>query len=77
MHSKEKPTQRQSQVLAWIGKFIQKNGYSPTVREIGNGMGISSPNGVKCHLSALTRKGLIRCAMQNGRALGRTMEVIG
>ena len=50
-------TSRQAQVL----DFISANShlYGPTVREIATAMGISSPNGVLCHLAALERKGKI------------------
>lgn len=53
-----KLTARQAEVL----EFITRNAYlyGPTVREIAAGIGVSSPNGVVCHLKALERKGLIR-----------------
>lgn len=53
-----KLTARQAEVL----DFITRNAcmYGPTVREIAAGIGVSSPNGVVCHLKVLERKGLIR-----------------
>ena len=53
-------TPRQAVVLDFVRRFIFSNGYSPTVREIGLGLDISSPNGVTCHLRALEQKGAIR-----------------
>ena len=53
-----KPTARQAEVLAFITTNARMVG--PTVRGIAAGIGVSSPNGVVCHLKALEKKGLIR-----------------
>jgi repressor LexA len=52
-------TERQREVYDFIKEKIEERGYGPTVREIGANFGISSPNGVMCHLKALEKKGLI------------------
>ncbi len=52
-------TQRQRQVLDFIGKYIGEHGYPPTMREIGGHFGFVWP-AAKGHLSALERKGFIR-----------------
>jgi repressor LexA len=52
-------TDRQREIYEFIRKKIEQRGYGPTVREIGEGFGIKSPNGVMCHLKALEKKGLI------------------
>lgn len=52
-------TDRQAQVLAWISRYIDDHGYSPTIREMCVALGIRSPNGVVCHLEPLRRKGYI------------------
>ena len=52
-------TKRQKHVYEFIRDKIRNRGYGPTVREIGENFGISSPNGVMCHLKALEKKGLI------------------
>lgn len=52
-------TRRQREVYEFVRDKIQNRGYGPTVREIGEQFGISSPNGVMCHLKALEKKGLI------------------
>lgn len=44
-------------------------GYGPTVREIGAGFKIKSPNGVMCHLKALEKKGLITRESHMSRAI--------
>lgn len=60
-------TARQQEVLAWIR--ANSRIYSPTVREIAKALGISSPNGVVCHLRALERKGVIRRAARSSRGI--------
>jgi repressor LexA len=52
-------TDRQREIYEFIRERIERRGYGPTVREIGEGFGIKSPNGVMCHLKALEKKGLI------------------
>src|SRR5262245_48099137 len=52
-------TDRQREIYEFIRDKIDSRGYGPTVREIGEGFGIKSPNGVMCHLKALEKKGLI------------------
>src|SRR5437667_7435513 len=52
-------TQRQKDIYEFIRDKIESRGYGPTVREIGLGFDIKSPNGVMCHLKALEKKGLI------------------
>jgi len=49
-------TQRQQDILDFIESFMQKRGYPPTLREIGNEFGISSTNGVRVNLAALEKK---------------------
>ena len=56
----KKLTPRQSQVFTFIKKQIRKDGYPPTLREIGEALGIRSTNGVNDHLKALERKGYIQ-----------------
>lgn len=53
-------TKRQRDVLDFITEMIQKKGSPPTIREIGHMFKISSTNGVRAILSALTQKGYIR-----------------
>ena len=51
---------RQRQILEFIGEFIKKNGYSPTLLEIGKAMKLSSPATIHEHLKSLEKKGVIR-----------------
>jgi repressor LexA len=52
--------------------MINSRGYGPTVREIGEVLGISSPNGVMCHLRALVKKGKITRIANRSRAIELT-----
>jgi SOS-response transcriptional repressor LexA len=52
-------TSRQREALDFIKSCIASRGYPPTLREIGEHMGIRSTNGVHDHLKALERKGYI------------------
>ena len=65
----QKLTQRQEMVLDFIQFSITDRGYPPTLREIGNHMGIRSTNGVNDHLRALERKGYLAREDMKSRAL--------
>ena len=51
---------RQRQIVDFIAQYIQKNGYSPTLKEIAGSIGVSSLATVHEHLQALVRKKIIR-----------------
>ncbi len=53
-------TRRQKEVLDFISETTEKNGFPPTIREIGKKFRIASTNGVRAILSALSAKGYIR-----------------
>src|SRR6266404_4446281 len=62
-------TDRQREIYDFIRDKIESRGYGPTVREIGLGFDIKSPNGVMCHLKALEKKGLIKREGFSARAI--------
>ena len=62
-------TARQQQALDFISHCLQERGYPPTLREIGEHMGIRSTNGVNDHLKALERKGYLVREELKSRAL--------
>lgn len=62
-------TERQREIYDFIKDKIESRGYGPTVREIGLGFDIRSPNGVMCHLKALEKKGLIKREGFSARAI--------
>lgn len=53
-------TERQQAVLAFLQKYIAREGYSPSEREIARGLGTKWTRGVQLHLAALEEKGFIR-----------------
>lgn len=65
-------TDRQKEILNFIQKFLQVNGYPPTIREIGREFGISSTFGVKRHLDALVKKGYLTIGNNLSRGLSLT-----
>src|SRR5271165_1592301 len=65
-------TERQREIYEFIREKIEDRGYGPTVREIGLGFDIKSPNGVMCHLKALEKKGLIKRTGFQARAIQLT-----
>ncbi len=53
-------------ILEFVNQFIQENGYSPSVREIGAAVGLRSTASVSYHLQALQNKGLIQVPAAKG-----------
>jgi len=51
---------RQRQILDFISQYIQKNGYSPTLQQIADALGVSSLATVHEHLSAMAKKKVIK-----------------
>lgn len=51
---------RERQLLDFITQFIQRYGYAPTLKEIGESMGIHSPATVHEHVDRLRQKGFIK-----------------
>jgi len=60
---------RQRQVLEFLRTTVSERGYPPSVREIGEALGLSSPSTVHSHLSALVRAGYIRKDPSKPRAI--------
>jgi len=58
---------KSEQILNFVSRFIQENGYSPSVREIGAGVGLRSTASVSYHLKALQDKGLLMGGESKGR----------
>jgi hypothetical protein len=66
------PTKRQIEVLRLIAQHVQDRGFPPSLRELGRMMGVTWGNGVRDHLLALQRKGLIARDV-SGRSRGITL----
>ena len=54
-------------IMDYVNDFIQENGYSPSVREIGAAVGLRSTASVSYHLQALQEKGLLQAPSAKGR----------
>lgn len=65
----EKLTGKQSYILQVLKKLVAKNGYPPTVREIGEEAHLSSPATIHFHLSKLEEKGYIKKDDNKNRTL--------
>ena len=68
----EKITKRQQAVLDCIEECIREKGYGPTVREVCQSLGLSSPSTVHVHLQALEDKGLIKRDPLKSRSIALT-----
>lgn len=66
---KRELTGRQRQILDFIRAEIHRRGFPPSVREIGEAVGLSSSSTVHSHLAALEAKGLLRRDPSKPRAL--------
>ena len=62
-------TARQQQVLEFIDEEVRRRGYPPSVREIGEAVGLSSSSTVHAHLGALQDKGYLRRDPTKPRAI--------
>ncbi len=62
-------TDRQQQILDYIKEQIRQKGYPPSVREIGESVGLSSSSTVHGHLARLEEKGFIRRDPTKPRAI--------
>jgi len=62
-------TDRQQQIWNYLVEYVDSHGYPPTVREIGEQVGLASPSTVHAHLANLERAGLLRRDPTKPRAL--------
>ena len=66
-------TARQQEIWQFLVDYVDRHGYPPTVREIGEAVGLASPSTVHAHLANLERAGLLRRDPTKPRAL----ELVG
>ena len=69
-------TGKRRQILEFIAEHIQRNGYPPSVREIGEAVGLSSSSTVHTHLQLLQREGFLRRDPTKPRTLSVSFEPI-
>ena len=62
-------TGRQQEIWKFLTDYVDDHGYPPTVREIGEAVGLASPSTVHAHLANLERAGLIKRDPTKPRAL--------
>ena len=65
-------TGRQQEIWDFLVDYVDAHGYPPTVREIGEQVGLASPSTVHAHLANLERAGLIKRDPTKPRALELT-----
>ncbi|MGZ8693311.1 MAG: transcriptional repressor LexA [Gaiellaceae bacterium] len=66
-------TDRQREIYDFLTRYVDDHGYPPTVREIGEAVGLASPSTVHAHLANLERAGLIKRDPTKPRAV----ELVG
>ena len=71
----QKVTKRQQAVLDCIEDCIREKGYGPTVREVCETLGLSSPSTVHVHLKALEEKGYIKRDPLKSRSIALTYHL--
>jgi repressor LexA len=67
--SRPRLTARQRQILMIIERHMRDRGYPPSVREIGEAVGLTSPSTVHTHLNTLQRNGFLRRDPTKPRAI--------
>ena len=70
-------TKRQTEIFDYIKQIVQSKGYPPSVREIGEAVGLASSSTVHGHLSRLEEKGYIRRDPTKPRAIEIVSELLG
>jgi SOS-response transcriptional repressor LexA len=73
MSDSVRPTKKQRELLGFIESFIKEHGYSPSYREIMNGLGYTSVATVALHVGNLIKRGHLRKRDRSARSL----EVVG
>ena len=66
-------TGRQREIFDYLSEYVRERGYPPTVREIGEAVGLASPSTVHAHLANLERAGVLKRDPTKPRAL----ELVG
>src|ERR1700741_4886207 len=67
-------TKRQREIFDYIGTYLGKHGYPPTVREIGKAVGLHSSSTVHAHLAKLESLGVLRRDPTKPRAIEVLVE---
>ena len=62
------------QIVEFVNSFIQENGYAPSIREIGQAVGLRSTASVSYHLQQLQKKGLLQGP--NAKGVKRALSTV-
>lgn len=75
---------KQEEILAFLTRYFEENGHGPSIREIGNAVGLRSTSTVHYHLSELKRQGKIDMDERKKRTItlpfaarGREIPIVG
>src|SRR4051812_10032182 len=71
-----KLSERQKRILDFVARYTGDHGYPPSIREIGQAVGITSTSVVDYNLKALERSGLIRRDREVSRGLGLVNQAV-
>ena len=69
MKKNEELSTRQTEILTYIKKYIVKNNYSPSIRDIGKALNLNSPATVHVHINNLIEKGYLKRNKNNNKVL--------
>lgn len=64
-------TAKQSEVYQFVKRYLERNGYAPTYREIGDGFGLSSGS-ISYYLRAIEARGLLTWNANESRSIKLT-----
>ena len=67
-------TARQQEIWQFLAEYVAEHGYPPTVREIGEAVGLASPSTVHAHLAKLESSGVLRRDPSKPRAIEILVE---
>jgi len=62
-------TKRQREILDYVTEFSSENGYAPSLREIGEHFGLSSPATIHVHIENLKKKGFLNTSYNEARSI--------
>lgn len=60
---------RRTQIVTFIRKYMDEHGYAPSISEIGEAVGIVSPNAVRNHLHRLQDEGVLELTPRVARSI--------
>jgi len=66
MTTQKRGEKTRCEILTFIIEYIKKHGYSPSVREIGKGVGVKSTSNVHAHLHKMFDTGMIETDTEDG-----------